>query len=75
MYHSENFEPKLFLSHIHQNTAHSELEAGEQSLKVDLQQRKQQLKLLVKDNFDCFVSCKNTIDGELCIMLIRLCYL
>ncbi|KAH7351648.1 hypothetical protein KP509_19G007800 [Ceratopteris richardii] len=29
---------------------------------MDLQQRKQQLKSLVKENFDCFVSCKNTID-------------
>ncbi|MCO5612553.1 hypothetical protein L7F22_066821 [Adiantum nelumboides] len=62
MYHSEKFDPKLFLSHIHQNTGHADLEAGEQSLKMDLQQRKQQLKLLVKENFDCFVSCKNTID-------------
>ncbi|KAI5080860.1 hypothetical protein GOP47_0004043 [Adiantum capillus-veneris] len=62
MYHSEKFDPKLFLSHIHQNTGHMDLEAGEQSLKMDLQQRKQQLKLLVKENFDCFVSCKNTID-------------
>lgn len=62
LYHSENFDPKLFLSHIHQNTGHTELETGEQSLKMDLQNRKQQLKQLVKENFDCFISCKNTID-------------
>lgn len=62
MYHSEKFDPKFFLSRIHQSTSHAELEAGEQSLKVDLQSRKQQLKQLVKENFDCFVSCKNTID-------------
>ena len=64
MYHSEKFDPKLFLSHIHQNTSHEDLDSGEQSLKLDLQDRKQQLKLLVKENFDCFVSCKSTVDGK-----------
>ena len=64
MYHSEKFDPKLFLSHIHQTTSHADLDTGQQSLKLDLQNRKLQLKLLVKENFDCFVSCKSTIDGE-----------
>eukprot|EP00249_Psilotum_nudum_P022882 c28676_g1_i1 orf=1854-4124(-) len=61
-YHSDKFEPKRFLSHIHQNTTAADLEAGEQALKMDLQNRKHQLKQLVKENFDCFVSCKSTID-------------
>eukprot|EP00249_Psilotum_nudum_P025543 c30149_g1_i1 orf=127-1077(+) len=64
MYHSESFDPVYFLRYVHQNTRASDLETGEQALKMDLQNRKQQLKHLVKENFDCFVSCKNTIDGE-----------
>ncbi|KAG6549996.1 hypothetical protein Mapa_008508 [Marchantia paleacea] len=62
MYHSENFDPKFFLARIHQNTSAAELEAGEGALKANLQNRKDQLKKLVKENFDCFISCKNTID-------------
>ncbi|KAL3687204.1 hypothetical protein R1sor_013513 [Riccia sorocarpa] len=62
MYHSENFDPKFFLARIHQNTSAAELEAGEAALKANLQSRREQLKRLVKDHFDCFISCKNTID-------------
>ncbi|KAL2629232.1 hypothetical protein R1flu_013918 [Riccia fluitans] len=62
MYHSENFDPKFFLARIHQNTSAAELEAGEAALKANLQNRREQLKKLVKDHFDCFISCKNTID-------------
>lgn len=65
MYHSENFDPKFFLARIHQNTSAAELEAGEGALKANLQNRKDQLKKLVKENFDCFISCKNTIDGQI----------
>jgi hypothetical protein len=39
------------------------MEAGALALKTDLKGRTQQRKQLVKDNFDCFVSCKTTIDG------------
>ncbi|XP_024529432.1 exocyst complex component SEC5A isoform X1 [Selaginella moellendorffii] len=62
LYHSEKFDPKYFLARIHQRTKASDLEHGDAALKMDLQNRKQQLKLLVKENFECFVSCKNTID-------------
>ncbi|TYI39161.1 hypothetical protein ES332_A02G078300v1 [Gossypium tomentosum] len=62
MYFSENFDAKLFLSRIHQDTPAADLEAGALGLKTDLQGRTQQRKQLVKDNFDCFVSCKTTID-------------
>ncbi|CAK9238429.1 unnamed protein product, partial [Sphagnum troendelagicum] len=62
MYHSEKFDPKVFLARIHQNTSAADLEAGEDALREDLQSRKNQLKKLVKDHFDCFISCKNTID-------------
>ncbi|MBA0612684.1 hypothetical protein Godav_013261 [Gossypium davidsonii] len=62
MYFSEKFDAKLFLSRIHQDTPAADLEAGALGLKTDLQGRTQQRKQLVKDNFDCFVSCKTTID-------------
>ncbi|CAN7123443.1 unnamed protein product [Brassica rapa subsp. narinosa] len=53
---------KLFLSRIHQDTSAADLEAGALGLKSDLKGRNLQRKQLVKDNFDCFVSCKTTID-------------
>ena len=64
MYFSEQFDAKLFLSRIHQDTSAADLEAGALGLKTDLKGRTQQRKQLVKDNFDCFVSCKTTIDGK-----------
>lgn len=62
IYHSEKFDSKFFLARIHQNTSAYDLEAAGDALKRDLQSRKEQLKKLVKENFDCFISCKNTID-------------
>ncbi|RDX74468.1 Exocyst complex component SEC5B, partial [Mucuna pruriens] len=62
LYFSENFDAKLFLSRIHSNTSAADLEAGAVALKTDFKNRTEQRKQLVKDNFDCFVSCKTTID-------------
>ncbi|XP_062163436.1 exocyst complex component SEC5A-like [Alnus glutinosa] len=62
IYFSEKFDAKLFLSRIHQDTSAADMEAGALALKTDLKGRTQQRKQLVKDNFDCFVSCKTTID-------------
>ncbi|XP_071701339.1 exocyst complex component SEC5B-like [Rutidosis leptorrhynchoides] len=62
MYYSERFDPKLFLCRVHQDTSAADLEAGALALKTDLKGRTQQRKQLVKENFDCFVSCKTTID-------------
>ncbi|KAG5534393.1 hypothetical protein RHGRI_022499 [Rhododendron griersonianum] len=62
LYFSESFDAKLFLSRIHQETSGADLEAGGLALKTDLKGRTQQKKQLVKENFDCFVSCKTTID-------------
>ncbi|KAM6559174.1 hypothetical protein CsatA_028413 [Cannabis sativa] len=62
LYFSEKFDAKLFLSRIHQDTSAADLEGGAVALKSDLKGRTQQRKQLVKDNFDCFVSCKTTID-------------
>ncbi|KAL8171929.1 LOW QUALITY PROTEIN: hypothetical protein V2J09_023733 [Rumex salicifolius] len=61
-YFSDKFDAKLFLSRIHQDTAAADLEAGALSLNTDLKGRTLQRKNLVKENFDCFVSCKTTID-------------
>jgi len=63
LYFSENFDAKLFLARIHSNTSAADLEAGALALKTDFKSRTEQRKQLVKDNFDCFVSCKTTIDG------------
>ncbi|XP_071725527.1 exocyst complex component SEC5A-like [Rutidosis leptorrhynchoides] len=62
MYYSEKFDPKLFICRVHQDTTAADLEAGAMALKTDLKGRTQQRKQLVKENFDCFVSCKTTID-------------
>lgn len=61
-YYSEKFDAKLFLSRVHQDTSAADLEAGALALKSDLRGRTQAKKQLVKENFDCFVSCKTTID-------------
>lgn len=68
MYFSESFDAKLFLSRVHQETSAADLEAGALALKSDLEGRTLQRKQLVKENFDCFVSCKTTIDGKFCIL-------
>eukprot|EP00262_Sarcandra_glabra_P004234 TRINITY_DN1519_c1_g1_i1.p1 TRINITY_DN1519_c1_g1~~TRINITY_DN1519_c1_g1_i1.p1 ORF type:complete len:1120 (-),score=233.19 TRINITY_DN1519_c1_g1_i1:257-3616(-) len=62
MYYSEKFDAKLFLSRVHHDTSAADLESGALALKTDLKGRTQQKKQLVKENFDCFVSCKTTID-------------
>ncbi|KAL0432279.1 UNVERIFIED_CONTAM: Exocyst complex component SEC5A [Sesamum latifolium] len=61
-YYLEVFDAKLFLSRVHLDTSAADLEAGALTLKNDLRGRTQQKKQLVKENFDCFVSCKTTID-------------
>ncbi|KAF2291209.1 hypothetical protein GH714_020663 [Hevea brasiliensis] len=62
LYLSEKFDAKLFLSRVHRDTSSADMEAGALALKTDLKGRTLQRKQLVKDNFDCFVSCKTTID-------------
>ncbi|XP_020579971.1 exocyst complex component SEC5A-like isoform X2 [Phalaenopsis equestris] len=62
MYTSPNFHPKVFLTRVHQETSAADLESGALTLKSHLKGWTQQKKQLVKENFDCFVSCKTTID-------------
>jgi hypothetical protein len=68
IYSSPNFDPKVFLSWVHKDTSAADLEAGALTLKTDLKGRTQQKKQLVKENFDYFVSCKTTIDGN-CVVV------
>lgn len=63
-FHSENFDVRFFLVHIHPNTSAHDLEVAGDALKGNLQSHKENLMKLVKENFDCFISCKNTIDGS-----------
>lgn len=65
VFFSEEFDPKMFLARVHGGTCAADLETGALALKTDFKGRTQQRKQLVKENFDCFVSCKNTIDGML----------
>ncbi|GJP37515.1 hypothetical protein CLOM_g21912 [Closterium sp. NIES-68] len=58
----EAFEPMLYLSVVHGGSAARELEEGREKLEEVMQREKEQLKKLVQNNFDCFISCKTTIN-------------
>lgn len=45
-----------------QSTRLADLVKGRQNLTNEVNERTSQLKALVKENFDRFISCKNTID-------------
>lgn len=53
----------MYLAQIHRDSLLQELENGKLKLKRDVASHKEELKKLVKDNFDIFISCKDTIDG------------
>lgn len=56
------FDPVAYLTFVHRNTSLEQLEQGMKVLQEELSERKGQLKALVKDNFERFISCKKTID-------------
>eukprot|EP00192_Tetraselmis_astigmatica_P010109 CAMPEP_0117694614 /NCGR_PEP_ID=MMETSP0804-20121206/27597_1 /TAXON_ID=1074897 /ORGANISM="Tetraselmis astigmatica, Strain CCMP880" /LENGTH=834 /DNA_ID=CAMNT_0005508425 /DNA_START=472 /DNA_END=2974 /DNA_ORIENTATION=+ len=58
----EKFDPEVYLAVMHRETSLDELQAGIISLRKGVSERNSQLKDLVKDNFERFISCKNTID-------------
>lgn len=62
LFYSETFKPRYYLAQLHRDTGVQELEFGRSALKKDIAERKEQLKKLVKDNFDIFISCKDIID-------------
>jgi exocyst complex component 2 len=59
---SEQFDPQLYLGNIHAETALPDLVRGLAALRSQLSEHTGQLKALVKENFDRFISSKNTID-------------
>ncbi|CAI5472224.1 unnamed protein product [Closterium sp. Yama58-4] len=56
------FSPSFYLGRVHDDTSMEELRAGMATLGADMENQQQQLKTLVKENFDSFVSCKSTIE-------------
>ncbi|EIE27758.1 hypothetical protein COCSUDRAFT_64368 [Coccomyxa subellipsoidea C-169] len=58
----EKFDSNLYLGFVHWETTLADLQHGRDNLQAGLQERTGQLKALVKENFDHFISCKTTID-------------
>jgi exocyst complex component 2 len=59
---NKKFQPRHFLLQVHKDTSYNDLVNGEESLRRGVDQRAEALKSLVHQNFDRFVSAKNTID-------------
>ncbi|KAI8641657.1 exocyst complex component Sec5-domain-containing protein [Parasitella parasitica] len=59
---NKKFQPRQFLLRVHKHTSYNDLVSGEERLRRDVDQRAEALKSLVHQNFDRFVSAKNTID-------------
>ncbi|CAG8584198.1 6305_t:CDS:10 [Funneliformis mosseae] len=58
----KTFNSKLFLRQVHSDTPYADLLRGADFLRYTLDQKSEALRNLVQDNFDRFVSAKNTID-------------
>ncbi|KAG2451295.1 hypothetical protein HYH02_003901 [Chlamydomonas schloesseri] len=70
----EGFEPEAYLAAFHGDSSRSQLEKGLRSLSRELSERTGQLKLLIRNNFDRFINCKDAIDdihAKLRKMLVR----
>jgi hypothetical protein len=59
---SKQFNPWLYLGTVHADTSREQLEAGLACIDDALAKRKDQLRQLVKENFQRFIGCKGTID-------------
>ncbi|CAG8529532.1 34941_t:CDS:10 [Gigaspora margarita] len=59
---AKSFNPKYFLQKVHKDTSYNDLLSGAELLRYTLDQKSEALRNLVQDNFDRFVSAKNTID-------------
>lgn len=59
---NKSFQPRHFLLQVHKDTSYNELVAGEERLRLSVNQRAEALKTLVHTNFDRFVSAKVTVD-------------
>uniref|UniRef100_A0A6A7G522 Exocyst complex component 2 n=1 Tax=Hirondellea gigas TaxID=1518452 RepID=A0A6A7G522_9CRUS len=58
----DSFRPHLFLTALHSETTCKSLEDGLSRLRESVSDRTEQMRLLVRDHFDQFVTCKDTID-------------
>jgi hypothetical protein len=59
---SKQFDPWVYLSTVHADTPGDKLQQGLKVLETSLNARKDQLRQLVKENFQRFIGCKGTID-------------
>ena len=59
---SSSFDPDVYLAVVHANTSARQIAESMEALRGEMRERTGQLKDLVKDNFERFISCKNTID-------------
>ncbi|BFZ60508.1 Exocyst complex component S5 [Saitoella coloradoensis] len=59
---SKTFQPRTFLRDVHANASYSELRTGQDWLQHSIEQRRDDVKELVGQNFDRFVTAKSTID-------------
>ena len=60
---SPNFDARLCLRLVHQFTSYEDLLKSQDHLNGSILNRKDVLKLLVRENFDRFVNAKNSIDS------------
>jgi hypothetical protein len=58
----EGFDPEAYLAIFHGESSAPQLAAGVRALERELGESTGQLKQLVKQNFERFISCKTTID-------------
>mmetsp|Transcript_11664 Transcript_11664/g.42646 ORF Transcript_11664/g.42646 Transcript_11664/m.42646 type:complete len:914 (-) Transcript_11664:54-2795(-) len=59
---SSTFDPRKYLAKVHGSSTLDALRAGREHLTNELSERTSQMRDLVKDNFERFISCKNTIN-------------
>ena len=59
---SDAFDPKTYLGKVHRDSSQEDLKKGQLHLTKQLNEGKDQRMLLVKENFERFIKCKNTID-------------
>ena len=59
---SKQFDPWIYLSTAHADTPGEQLQQGLRKLESSMSARKDQMRQLVKENFQRFIGCKGTID-------------
>lgn len=62
---SQSFRPLAFLATVHQDTPMEQLTASLDGLDRSIRNQTSQLKMVLDDNFENFVSCKKSIDDVL----------